>query len=828
MKVHQIVFGFIILSLCFASFANAETQAPRTHENFDLDWKFSKGDLEAAEAVDFDDSGWRKLDLPHDWTIEGPYDQSEPSGSRCGYLPHGIGWYRKSFRLDPECKGKKVTVQFDGVYMNSDVWINGKPLGRRPYGYIGFQYDLTPYLNVDGENVLAVRVDNSLQPSSRWYTGSGIYRHVWLTVTDRLHVGHDGTYITTPEVSKDQAKVSIETRIVNDDDASKRVALVNTIVRSDGESVDSAKSEFEIEGGESFTCPQSLEIPNPKLWSTESPALYTMRTEVLLGDQVVDLYETTFGVRTIRFDSNKGFFLNGESVILKGVCNHHDLGPLGAAFWDEALERRLVMLKEMGCNSIRTAHNPSSPQLLDICDRLGLLVINETFDEWREGWGFENGMLVCGEGQRGKAKYGYHLYFDEWAEKDLNDHMLRDRNHPCIIMWSVGNEVPEAQAHGDLETLKILVDICHKIDPTRPVTVGCNQMKGVNETGFAELLDTVGYNGGGGSCFQYAEDHERFPNRVFYASEVPHTYQTRGEYRTHSRYRLPEHQPPNLTEEEVFPETEFKYDSSYDNAGVRICARDSWRLTRDLPYVAGEYRWTGFDYLGESGGWPRVIGNFGIIDICNFPKDTYYFCQSQWTDRPMVHLLPHWNWPGKKGTVIPVWCYTNCDEVELFLNGKSLGVKTFTPESDMHLSWDVPYQPGELKAVAKKDGEVICSAVTRTAGPAAKIELSADRCELAAGQRKLSYVTIKLLDKDGNFQPKADSQITLELEGPARLMAVGNGDPMSHQSYQEPTIKAFNGLCLAIIGSTGEPGEITVTAKSEGLEAAVVKIQVAE
>ena len=426
-----------------------------------------------------------------------------------------------------------------------------------------------------------------------------------------------------------------------------------------------------------------------------------MRTEVRTGHRTVDAYETPFGVRQIHFDAREGFMLNGETVILKGMCNHHDLGPLGAALWDQALARRRRMLKEMGCN----------------------------------------------------------------------------------------------------------------------------QMSGVNESGFANLLDTVGYNGGGGSCFQYIEDHERYPNRIFYASEVPHTYQTRGEYRTHSRYRDSLHQPPNLTAEEIFPETHPKYHSAYDNAGVRISARDSWRLTRDLPFVAGEYRWTGFDYLGESGGWPRVIGNFGIIDICNFPKDTYFFYQSQWTERPMVHVLPHWTWPGKEGTVIPVWAYTNCDSVELSLNGKTLGTRTFTTGSDMHLSWDVPYQPGELKVVAKTDGQVVCTTVTLTAGSPARVVLAADQDTLVAGRPDLSYVTIKIVDKHGHFNATAEIPVTLELQGPGRILGIGNGDPLNSEGYQGQSIKSFNGLCLAIIGSTDEPGDIVLAVKSEGLASGTVTLR---
>jgi len=839
MTLYRMCLTFLASCLCLfeASPVNAQAiasrisqaaksqTAARQHTNFDAGWKFFKGACEGAQAVSFDDKAWRALDLPHDWSIEGPYDQRDPSGTPCGFLPCGIGWYRKQFRLASECQGQRVFIQFDGIYMNSDVWINGHHLGKRPYGYIGFQYDMTPYLKPGQGNVLAVRVDNSRQPSSRWYTGSGIYRHVWLTVTDPVHVVYQGMYVHTPEITAHQAKVTVQTQVQNDQDRTLAVTVENRIVDRHGKTVASKATELEMTGHSVSEYSQSLEIPEPNLWSIESPTLYTLHTRIRTGHNTVDTYDTSFGVREIRLDAREGFFLNGKSVILKGMCNHHDLGPLGAALWDQALERRLKQLKAMGCNAIRTAHNPSSPELLDLCDRMGLLVVNETFDEWREGWKFEDGRLVCGTGQRGKARQGYHLYFDEWAEKDLTDHLVRDRNHPCVIMWSMGNEVPEAQVHGDLDTLKILRDICHRIDPTRPVTVGCNQMSGVNETGFADLLETVGYNGGGGSCFQYREDHDRYPDRSFYASEVPHTYQTRGEYRTHSKYRDPSHQPPNLTEQEVFPETHAKYHSSYDNAGVRISARDSWRLTRDLSYVAGEFRWTGYDYLGESGGWPRVIGNFGIIDICNFPKDTYYFYQSQWTERPMVHLLPHWTWPGKEGTVIPVWCYTNCETVELFLNGRSLGTRTFTPESDMHLAWDVPYQPGELKAVARTSGQVVCTSVTHTAGAPARVELSADQETLVAGRGDLSYVTFKVVDKAGHFDATCDIPVTLELQGPARILGLGNGDPLNSEGYQGTSIKSFNGLCLAIIGATGESGDIVLTARSEGLASGTVRLR---
>jgi len=793
---------FLALALT-GSLATGAEPTSRSRLSFDSDWVFLKGDSEGAEQAKVDVSNWRKLDLPHDWGIEGPFDHTNPSGAPGGFLPCGIGWYRKTFTLPEGAEGRKVFVEFDGVAMNGEVWINGKRLGIRPYPYLGYEYELTEHLNFEGENVLAVRVDNSLQPASRWYTGSGIYRHVWLTLTDPIRVGHWGTQVVTQKETKESAAVIVKTTVENGHAEARKITVRQSIRSADGKVVASTESEIDLKGDSEQVVEQSLELKNPAWWSPESPNLYTVRTELATGDKVVDQYDTNFGVRVFHFDAKKGLLFNGESVIMKGVCNHLDLGPLGAALWEDALERRLVMLKEMGCNAIRTAHNPPSPEFLEMCDRLGFLVINETFDEWRRGWAFdpETRNLMSSKNNKGKARFGYNKYFDDWAERDLTDHFRRDRNHASVIMWSVGNEVPEAQKNGELETLKWLRKLCRQLDPSRPMSVGCNFIAGANETGFLELMDVVGYNGGGGSCFLYEIDHKRFPDRKMYASEVPHSLQTRGEYRTHSRYREPEHQPPHLTEEEVFPETDGWYESSYDNAGVRISAMDSWRLTKNLEFFAGEFRWTGFDYIGESGGWPRTLGNFGIIDLCNFPKDTFYFYQSQWADKPMAHLLPHWTWPGKEGVEIPVWCYTTGESVELFLNGKSLGKKEFTEKQDMYLQWMVPYEPGELKAVASRDGKVIATTVQKTAGAPARVVMTPDRTELIKGGRKLSYVTLRIEDAEGNFVPKASNWISLSVQGPGRVLAVGNGDPLSHESFQGTYVKAFNGLALAIIAS---------------------------
>ena len=833
MKLTWLITSILCSFAIFVAVASAES--PRYRSNFDAAWSFQLGDPEGAEKPGFDSSEWRKLDVPHDWSVEGRFEADHPAGAPGGYLPAGIGWYRKSFELSEDLAGRHVFIEFDGVYMNSEVWINGQYLGKRPYGYLGFEYELTQHLNFGGENVIAVRVDDSLQPSARWYGGAGIYRHVWLKHTDPLHVDHWGTYVTTPEITEDAAQVDLETTIRNAYESAQTVRVKQTILDAGGEAVATVDSSHEMAAGETQAVTQSLALAAPKLWSPAEPNLYTVRTELHLGDRVADVYESPLGVRTLRFDREAGFFLNGEQMIMKGMCNHQDLGPLGNALWDRALERRMHLLKDMGVNALRTAHYPHSPEFMRMADEIGFLVINETFDEWRQGWAFEDGTLVSSGTNRGKARFGYNRYFDDWAERDLVDHMKRDRNHPSVIMWSIANEVPEAQRNGETETVQKLVRIVHETDPTRPVTAGINHIRTANETGFLEHLDIVGYNGGGGSCFLYEVDHERFPDRIIYASEVPHSLQTRGEYRTHTNYRERDHQTPNLTAKEVFPETDAWYESSYDNAAVRINARDSWHLTSTLPFVLGEFRWTGFDYIGESGGWPRVLGNFGVIDLCNFPKDTYYFYQSQWTDKPMIHILPHWNWPGKEGTVIPVHAYTTGDEAELFLNGESLGTRSIGEENPYHLEWMVPYVPGELKAVARKDGEVIATSVTRTAGTPAQFQIEPDQTELDPNHRDLSYITIRIEDADGNFDPKGERWISLNVRGPGRIIGVHNGDPMSHHPLQSDTVRTFNGLAVAIIAATSGPdepranenresGEIVVRANVRGWESREVRL----
>jgi len=828
-NIAVIAFAFT-MSLGVHAAGTEKTANPRLRECFDAEWRFLKGDIQGAESPTFDHAKWRTLDLPHDFSVEEPFEAKSAAGAPNGYLPGGIGWYRKTFRLPGGAESRKVFIEFDGAYMNSEVWINGQHLGKRPYGYIGFQYDLTPHLKFEGDNVIAVRVDNSKVPSGRWYAGTGIYRHVWLEITDPLHVVHWGTWVTTPKVSADNADVVIETTLRNETKSPKKISVRQTVMDASGKAVATHEDAFDIAADAKQAFTQNLAVSKPKLWSPDEPNLYTIRTEILDGKRLADVYETPLGLREIRFDVKQGLFVNGVSTKMKGVCNHQDLGPLGTALWDQALERRMKMLKEMGCNAIRTSHYPHSPELMRMCDRMGFLVINETFDEWRRGWDFEGKTLVAGKKNTGKAPHGYNRYFDEWHERDLTDHIKRDRNHPSVIMWSVGNEVPESVKDGEIETVKILREICHKTDPHRPVTVGCNFIKSANATGFTEQLDIVGYNEGVDSVFEIEGDFTRYPQRLMYLSELPHSLQTRGEYRTHPRYYRKGFDHPNLTEKEVFPETDAYYESSYDNSGVQTDARRSWRMTSTMPRIMGEFRWTGFDYIGESGGWPRVLGNFGIIDLCNFPKDTYYFYQSQWTEKPMVHILPHWTWPGKEGVAIPVWCYTNCDEAELFLNDASLGVRKFDQKNDMHLEWLVPYQPGELKVVARKDGKVAATMSHRTAGAPAKISASADQSALDPIKRDLSYITIRVEDENGNFAPSAENWVSVQIDGAARLVGSGGGDPLSQTSFQANTFRTFNGLGLAIIAansgpdpeirknSTRKPGEILVTVNCKGMK----------
>ncbi|MEP1486838.1 MAG: glycoside hydrolase family 2 TIM barrel-domain containing protein [Algibacter sp.] len=811
----------IFIALAFLACNNENSN--RQKVKFDFNWKFSKGDFPEASKTTFDDANWQNVDVPHDWSIIGPFLKENPSGNVGAYAPNGIGWYRKEFTLNKTDSDSEISIEFGGVYMNSEVWINGHYLGKRPFGYISFNYDLTPFLNFDGDNMLSVRVDNSKEPSARWFTGSGIYRHVWLIKTNKVHVSRHGVYVTTPTVSKEAATIQIKTVIENNFDESKDFTLINEVYNAENQLISQVKSAVNTIEKENKELLQNIELSNPELWSPEIPYLYTLKTKIKVNNKIVDEVSTNVGIRNFVFSVENGFALNGESMKLKGVNNHSDLGALGAAMNDKVLERRLKILKEMGCNAIRTAHNPPSEVLLDLCDKMGFMVMDEAFDEWIESWPFGR------KKKEGKAKYGYHLYFDEWAERDLTELIKRDRNHPSIILWSVGNEIPDACFEVGTERLKVLMDIVRKHDDTRPITCGITHMHLANASGFASALDVTGYNGGGGSAFMYEQDHETYPERKFVATEVPHSFQTRGEYQSQSWYRGKNPlggimKVPDLAEEEVFGEISKYYSSSYDNSMVRISARDSWRRTRDFSFMAGEFRWTGFDYLGESMfGWPARLWNFGIIDMCGFPKDTYYFYQSQWTETPMVHILPHWNWEGKEGVEIPVVAYSNCDSVELFLNHTSLGIKEMGDQMD--LVWNVPYKPGTLIAKGIKDGHVVCEKVLNTAKAPAKIELLIDNETILANGQEVIHVEVNILDEDNNFVPKASNEIIFKVEGEGTLLAVDNGDPKSEESFMGNTRSAFNGKCILIVKSTQKVGDIKISVQSEGLEGASISVK---
>lgn len=790
----------------------SDEHQPRTVTNIDFDWLFHLGGQKGAEAISFDDQSWRSLDLPHDWSIEGEFDLDNPTGWRGGYMPAGIGWYRKHFNWDSQWEGKKVSIRFDGVYMNSEVWINGHYLGKRPYGYITFDYDLTPYLK-KGENTLAVRVDNKRVPSGRWYTGSGIYRHVWLTVTDPVHVAKDGTFITTPRVEESKAKAKIEVELQNETNQAVAVTLKTDIFGPNEQLVNSITSAETLPAGKSVLYQQTT-IQSPTLWSTQTPRLYKAVHSIKGEDgQLLDQYSTPFGIRDIQVNAEKGFLLNGQKIKLKGVCNHHDAGPVGAAVPEDVLLRRLKLLKEMGCNAIRTAHNPAAPELYDFCDQLGFLVVDEAFDGW----------------DKPKAKYDYGLYFDEWWKKDLTSFIKRDRNHPSVVIWSIGNEVPGFTE----EKQKELVDHVKSLDTTRPVTQGRGHK--------VKHIDIAGLNGHGENKGALEKYHRENPDKPVMGTEITHTLQTRGVYQTTTSYRRRDFPAPweigkpwssmedevfkipDLTEEEVFPNIHKAYQSSYDNAIVRIGVRDQYKRTQKFDWLIGTFRWTGFDYLGEATISPARTANFGILDLAGFPKDHYYLYQSLWTDEPMVHLLPHWTHPGKEGVQIPIVVYSNCETVELLFNEESLGEKPMTDE--LQIVWKIPYQPGTLHAVARNGKDVVAEKIVSTAQKPHLVDLKPDKSRMRANRTDVVHIEVTIEDKQGTSVPEASNLVEFNVQGPGTIIGVENGDILDFDSMKGSKRKAFNGKCLVMVQSTDQPGEITVEGKAGDLIPGKVSIK---
>ena len=808
------------LKLDLAPFTNSGKPAQlERRSNFDSQWRFFKGDEEGAQSAAFNDGSWRTLDLPHDWSIEGPFSEDAPATGNGAYLPTGIGWYRKQFTLPATTRGKRVILQLDGVYQRSEVWINGTSLGMRPYGFITLSYDLTSHLNPAGSpNHVAVRVDNSLQPNCRWYTGSGIYRHTWLIVTDPIHIAQWGTIITTPSIAPQSAAVEVKTRVLNESDRDAACELKTEIIDPNGTVVQQDSTTMSIQPGGEVTFAPRLSVASPMLWSVSTPNLYSVRCTLRSRAEQLDQDTTSFGIRDIKFDADKGFLLNGEHVKMNGVCIHGDCGSVGTAVPERMWERRLELLKKMGCNAIRLSHNPPAPELLDLLDKMGFLVMDEAFDEWKQP-------------KLQTPLYGYHKYFDEWAARDITAMVERDRNHPSIVIWSAGNEVPDQTDPQGSQTLQALLDIIRSKDPTRLVTVACDQIAAEPKAAlpeFLEKLDVVGYNyvdrwRDRREKF-YSIDRHAYPNRRFVGTETSAIFGARGAY--------------------AVDQSDDPFFGRASNTLIEVEQLQKFIQTYD--YVSGDFIWTGIDYLGES-RWPSTVGSSGALDTCGFPKDAYYFYQSRWTTETVLHLFPHWNWAGKEGKNISVTCFTNCDTVELFLNGKSLGVKgfafprpgmvekygTYPPRAralqttaDLHLSWDVPYTPGTITANGMNGGKVIRTVEIQTTDRPAKLSLLADRTRITGHPSDVAHVTVQVLDAKGRIVPTADDRITFAIQGAGRIMGVDNGQPDSHESYQANSRKAFHGLALVVLQGAGPAGRLTLSASSASLAPAQIEIEV--
>jgi beta-galactosidase len=789
--------------------------------SFNDGWRFFKGAAEGAEHPEFDDARWTDIRLPHDWAIEGPFDSK--LNPHTGALPFfGTGWYRKRFTFPTSARGRYLSIEFDGAMSNAHVWLNGQSLGERPYGYSSFAFDLTPRLRFGEENVLAVRLTPE-DHSSRWYPGAGIYRNVWLTTTGPRHVEHWGTFVTTPEVTDEHAAISVKTQLRNRGDRETHVVAVSSVLDSAGKTRARNQNEFTLAANGVETATTTLTIAHPQRWDIDSPHLHTLVSEVVEGGRVVDRYVTPFGIRTIAFEREGGFQLNGRYLKLQGVCNHHDLGALGAAVNHRAIERQLEILKAAGVNAIRTSHNPPAPELLDLCDRMGFLVMDEAFDVWRAP----------------KVANGYNKYFDEWSERDLRDMVRRDRNHPSIIMWSIGNEVTEQGKADGWEIAKRLVSFFHEEDPTRPTTSAFNNVEGAIQNKLADQVDLPGFNY---RPWMYEQIQKQHPGWIIFGSETASCVSSRGVY----------HLP--LEKYVKHPSLEI---SSYDVVTARWAYMPDVEFSYQdkLPNVLGEFVWTGFDYLGEptpyfdylpgsdnSHDWPARSSYFGMIDLAGFPKDRYYLYQSVWSKRPMVHVLPHWNWEGREGQPIPVMCYSNGAEVELFLNGKSLGRKkrfaepvelptgtNVSPDqkfaSKYRLLWEVPFEPGTLKAVAYHESKPVATDEVRTAGPAARVKLVPDRSVIQADGDDLSFVTVRVEDKDGVLCPAADHLVHFHISGAGTIAGVDNGNAATVEPFHADYRKAFNGLALVIVRSLpGRAGGVRLTASSEGLAAGETEI----
>jgi beta-galactosidase len=777
----------------------------RDRECFDKSWMFHKGEIaikyafkagkyggltdinasvitDEATVIDYADSkkpaafrlsDWQKVDLPHDWCVEGTFVNDNSLGSQpaaTGFLPTGIGFYRKEFDIPEEDKGKKISIEFDGIYRNSSVWVNGNLMGNHPDGYTPSYYDLTDFLRygTEGKNIILVRVDGR-ESEGWWYEGCGIYRHAWLIKTDRLHVDRFGTYITTPSVSAAEAVVVIKTIVKNEYNESKNISLVSKIADNKGVILYTKTTSISIAPFSQSEISQSGSVQKPLLWSPETPDLYKILTEVIENGNIIDTYETTFGIRTIEINTN-GFYLNGKLYPVKGTANHQDFAGIGVALPDKINEYKIRLLKEMGCNGYRSAHHPPTPELLDICDRLGMLVL----DENRILSSSENGL------------------------NDLSTILYRDRNHPSVFMWNMENEEPIQGTLMGARILETMVETSHRIDPTRPVTAAMNH--GWNSGGYSDVLDVVGYNYGDKRS-QYVKDHEKYPQRKMFVTECTSFVSTRGEY--------------EINKEKGYVSNIGSYAPDWGPEPGK-----DWEQIVLYPYLGGSFVWTGFDYRGEPTPylWPCVSSHFGIMDICGFPKDGYFAYKAAWTNTPLVHIFPHWNWQGKEGKSIKVYAYTNCKEVELFLNGKSIGKRKSIPFTK--LEWELVYKPGKLEARGYNKGRTVVKDFVETTSAPSQIELKSDYNTLKSDGCDVAVIRVAIKDAMGRVVPVADNLVKFAIEGPGRIIGTGNGNPTSHEPDKANQRKAFNGLCLVLIQTDRTGGEIRLKASSETLRSA--------
>jgi len=765
--------------------------ARSTTISFDQGWKFHLGDVTGAQATTFDDSAWTSLDVPHDWSISLAFNQGSKAGGGGGYLDGGTGWYRKTFTLPAASSGQKVFIQFDGVYMDSTVYLNGTQIGARPYGFSSFECDLGTSAKAGASNVLAVKVNNQ-QPSSRWYSGSGIYRHTWLKTVNPVRVAYTGVFVTTPQVSSTSATVNLVVTVQNDATADQSVTVASSVRDASGAEVGKGSSAAtSVTAGKTADVTHTATVSNPKLWSPSSPTLYTVVTTVSAGGSVVDTYTASFGIRTFAFDANKGFTLNGQNVKLNGTCNHHDLGALGAAVNNRAIEKRLQMLKDMGTNALRTSHNPPAPEFLDMADRLGFLVMDEAFDCWDQG----------------KNQYDYARFWSQWSKTDIGDMVARDRNHPGIIIWSIGNEIPDAN---NATVAQSLITAVKAKDTTR--VIGQAFASGATGAATAPLEDVVGLNY---APYSYAGTHSSNPTWKLFGSETSSAVRSRNVYKT-----------PVTTN--ILSSSDNQC-SSYDNSVVSwgTSAEGSWQTVNADAYIAGEFFWTGFDYIGEPTpyGWPSKSSYFGAIDTAGFPKDIFYFYQSKWNAAgpTMVHIVPM-DWTSwTVGQSVTVWVYSNADSVELFLNDKSQGSKTISATT-AHAQWSVPFATGTLQAKATKGGTVVATDTVQTAGAAAALALKADRASITADGRDLSFVEVDIVDAQGVVVPKAKDTIAFTISGPGALVGLDAGDSTNHDSYKGTSHAAFSGKLMAIVQSTATAGKITLKATSGSLTGGSVDI----